>query len=409
MKNNIYFDVEMYNGERFRSAVLKKVALFPTKTGELSVTPFELDVPVMIRKKRSSNDVFDQFFNDSFFGRTETIEYKAKSNTLKINVSDLPGTKPASFSGAVGKYNFKTEFDKSEVEANESINLKVTVSGTGNIKLLEVPKPQLPPGFEQYEPKVTDKIVRNGKINGTKVVEYLLVPRIPGVKKIPAMEFSYFDLDQKRFVTLATPEHVVKVAEGEANYDLAGTGLSKEDVKLLSQDIRYIKTSDFNLRKRQDLKVVGTWFWYAFIFPALILGIVLVVKKRQDKLHGNVELLKYRKAEKQSRARLKNAKNELTQNNLGLFFTELSQALFGYLEDKLGINKADFTLDKALAELTRRSVNEELLSKVKEISEKCEYARFAPASQNHDSATELYESAVKLIIDLEDNIRTKRR
>lgn len=409
MKNNIYFDTEMYNGERFRSAVLKTVALFPTKTGELSVTPFELDVPVMIRR-RKTNDVFDQFFNDSFFGRTETVDFTAKSNTLKINVSNLPQNNvPASFKGAVGKYTFKTEFDKSDVKVNESITLRVTIEGTGNIKLLEVPKPNLPKGFEQYEPKVTDNIIRKGNVSGSKVVEYLLVPRIPGVKKIPPIEFTFFDLSQKRYVTLATPEHVINVAEGEGGYETAGTGLSKEDVKLLSEDIRYIKTSGFDLEKKQDFRSIGMWFWMMLILPVVILASLLIFKKRQDALHGNVKLLRYRKAEKQARERLKKAKKELTGGKLVEFHSELSQALFGYLEDKLGIQKSDFTLDRALRELELRGVSEELCSQVKTISEKCEFARFAPASQTSENSNELYENAVKVIVTLEDSILAKKR
>ena len=409
MTNNIYFDVEMYNGERFRSAVLKTVALFPTKTGELAVTPFELDVPVMIRR-RKSNDVFDQFFNDSFFGRTETVEFKAKSNTLKINVGNLPQQNvPESFKGAVGKYTFKTEFDKSDVKVNESISLRVTIEGTGNIKLLEVPKPSLPAGFEQYEPKVTDKIERKGNVKGTKVVEYLLVPRIPGVKKIPPLEFTFYDLSQKRYVTLATPEHVINVAEGEGGYDAAGTGLSKEDVKLLSEDIRYIKTSSFDIQKKQDFRSIGLWFWLMLILPLIALGSVLTFKKRQDALHGNVKLLRYRKAEKQARERLKKAKKELSIGKLVEFHSELSQALFGYLEDKLSIQKSDFTLDRALRELDLRGVPEGLCEQVKNISEKCEFARFAPASQTSENSNELYENAVKVIVTLEDSILAKKR
>lgn len=409
MGNNIYFDVEMYEGERVRAAVIKKVALFPTKTGELSVTPFELDVPVQIRRRRTG-DIFDQFFNDSFFGRAETVQFKAKSNTLKINVRPLPEqNKPSSFKGAVGKYNFKTEFDKSDITANESIALKINVEGTGNIKLIEVPKPVLPAGFEQYEPKVSDKINRKGVIGGTKIIEYLLVPRIPGVNKIPAMEFSYFDLNQRRYVTLATPEHIINVREGTGSYEAAGTGLSKEDIRLLSEDIRYIKLSDFNLEKKREFSAVGLWFWIMLVFPAALLGVLLYVKQKQDALQGNVQLLRYRKAEKQARERLKKAKKELLANNLSVFHSELSMALFGYLEDKLGIKKSDFTLDRALKELSSRNVKDELIEKVKEISERCEFVRFAPASQTTENSNELYENSVKLIIELEDSVTVKKR
>ena len=141
---NINFEIGMYKGERFRVAKIKQVALFPSKTGTLSVTPFELNVPVIVKKKRTGNDIFDEFFNDSFFGRTETVEYKTKSNTIKVNVEPLPSGAPASFSGAVGDFNFKAELDKNDVVTNESITLRLTIGGSGNIKLLKVPEIQLP-------------------------------------------------------------------------------------------------------------------------------------------------------------------------------------------------------------------------------------------------------------------------
>ncbi|MFC2134672.1 BatD family protein, partial [Bacteroidota bacterium] len=156
---NIMFNIEMYNGERYRAATIKTVALFPSKTGKLSVTPFELNVPVLVRKKRKRSDIFDQFFNDSFFGKTETVDYIAKSNKVIIDVSDVPKSNvPDSFNGAVGKYNFKAEINKSNVELNEGITLRVTISGQGNIKLLDVPEIKLPPGFEMYDPKTSETI-----------------------------------------------------------------------------------------------------------------------------------------------------------------------------------------------------------------------------------------------------------
>ncbi|NMB82676.1 MAG: protein BatD, partial [Ignavibacteria bacterium] len=186
----ITFDIGMYKGERYRVATIKKVALFATKTGQLSVTPFELNIPVIVKKKKTGNDIFDEFFNDSFFGRTETVDYLAKSNTLKVDVEPLPSTNvPSSFNGTVGNFNFKAEIDKNKVVTNESIMLRLTLSGSGNIQLLKAPEPQLPSGMDKYDPKVYDNVNKGSVVSGQKIVEYLIVPRSAGEKEIPSMEF----------------------------------------------------------------------------------------------------------------------------------------------------------------------------------------------------------------------------
>jgi hypothetical protein len=216
----INFTVEMYKGERYRAAEIKQVALFPTKTGVLNVTPFELNVPVIVKKKRTGNDVFDEFFNDSFFGRTETVQHLTKSNTLKVTVDPLPSSNvPSSFNGAVGNFNFKAEIDKNKVSTNESITLRLTVSGSGNIKLLNLPEPQLPAGFEKYDPKIYDNVNKGTVISGQKISEYLIVLRSPGAKEIPPIEFTYFNPSLKRYVTQSSPSFKIFVEKGVGQYE----------------------------------------------------------------------------------------------------------------------------------------------------------------------------------------------
>jgi len=407
---NINFAIEMYNGERFRAAVIKKSALFPTKSGELSITPLELKVPVLVKRKRNSRDFFDDFFNDSFFGRTETIEFDAVSNTLKINVLPLPNQNvPSSFKGAVGEYNFNVELDKSEVKQNEAVSLKLTLSGTGNVKLLDIPEIKLPPGFEKYEPRSTEKINRRNIVSGNKTVEYLIVPRIPGIKEIPPFEFSYYSLSQKKYITLTSSQFTIDVEPGEELYESGITGFSKENVRLLSQDIRFIKTSAINLQPRSELTLIQSWFWITLLAPVIILLTIVGIKTRHDKLTGNIQLMRYQKAEKAARSRLKLAKKSLSENNLTGFYTEVGEGLSTYLEDKLKIQKSDFTLSKAVEELNRRTVNSKLISNVKEVMERCEFARFAPEADDGGEAKTLYEKTIKTIAQLENSISGKRK
>jgi hypothetical protein len=407
---NINFDIGMYKGERYRVAKIKQVALFPSKTGSLSVTPFELNIPVIIKKKRQSNNsVFDEFFNDSFFSRTETVEFKAKSNTIKVEVEPLPGGAPTSYNGAVGNFNFKAEIDKNNVSTNESVTLRLTVNGSGNIKLLKVPEIQLPGGLEKYEPKSIDNVNSSGgTISGQKIVDYLLVPRSAGEKEIPPIEFTYFNPQSRKYVTLKSQPIKINVKQGIGGSEVATQGFSKEDVKFLNEDIRYIKTSNLNLEQRQEIALIKPWFWASLLVPFLALVGLVSFKKRQDKLSGNVQLLRYQKADKAARRRLKQSKAALDVNKISEFYSELSFALFGYLEDKLGIQKSEFTLEGAINKLTVENVKPDLIERVKHIAEKCEYVRFAPQGETSASAQEIYDEAVKVIIELDNVIAAKK-
>jgi len=410
ISNTINFNIEMYKGERFRAATIKKVALFPTKSGDLTISPFELKVPVLVRKRKERKDIFDDFFNDSFFGRTETVEYISKSNSLKIKVDPLPiQNQPASFSGAVGNFNFSSSIDKREVDVNEGITIKLSVSGQGNIKLLDVPKLVPPPGFETYDPKILESINRKGIISGSKNIEYLIVPRIPGVKEIPPIEFSYYDVSRKKYITEKTQPFSITVREGTGGYETNVSGYSKEDVKLLSEDIRFIKTSSFNLRRKVETTIFGLWFIAGIFIPLFVLVGGVMLKRRQDKLHGNVRLLRYQKAEKAARKRLKISQKALANDESTKFYNELSKALYGYLEDKLNIQTSDFSIDRALMVLSAREIPAQLIDNVKSISERCEFARFAPDNQIDTAASELYELAVKTIVDLESALIKKRK
>lgn len=406
---NISFDIGMYKGERFRVATIKRVALFPTKTGSLKVSPFQLNVPVIVKKKKTGNDIFDEFFNDSFFGRSETIQYEARSNTLKIEVDPLPSSNvPASFNGAVGNFNFKVELDKNRAVTNESLTLRMTVSGSGNIKLLKLPELQLPAGFEKYEPKVYDNVNKGSVISGQKIVEYLIVPRTPGEKEIPPIEFSYFNPSTKRYVTDKSQLFKISVIKGEGQYEPLAGGYSKEDVKLLSEDIRFINTSDFDLERKQEISLIKPWFWISFAVPLIALFTALGIQKRQNKIYGNVQLMKYQKAERAAKLRLKTAKRALDANQVSNFYSELSLALYGYLEDKLGIQKSDFTLELALEKLNQGKVAQELIDRVKAIAEKCEFVRFAPQGETSASASEIYNETVKVIVEVDSSLVRKR-
>ncbi len=410
VSNNISFTTEMYKGKQYRVGILKKVALFPSQLGELDVTPLVLDVPVQIRQKQKSRgNIFDDFFNDPFFNNYQTVKYTAKSNTIKLKVLPLPSANvPKSFNGAVGDYTMNSSISTTNTKTNNPISIKINISGKGNIQLLNMPEINLPPGFDKYEPKTSEKINRNGTINGEKTVEYLIVPRMAGKQKIPPVQFSYFNPANRSYKTLTTQAFTINVQQGTGPNNQSVAGFSKEEIKLLGQDIRYIKTSDYDLRKHGSPIIFQFGFWAASAVPLLLLGGLITWKRREDRLAGNVQLLRYQRAEKVARLRFKTAKNLMESNNQIGFYAEISQALFGYLEDKLHIPKAEISLERATEELEKKKIDIALIGSLKECTEKCEYVRFAPSKDGAAEMKDMYNDLTKVIIELEKSLSVKK-
>lgn len=399
---NISFSTEVIDGKQFSVGILKRAALFPTQTGSLEVTPFELNVPVSIQRKRNPNNIWDDFFGDPF-GRGETIEYLAKSNTAKIEVLPLPENgKPDSFKGAVGNFDFNVFLDKSETVNNEPISIKMKINGRGNIKLLELPSFELPTGFERYDPKINEQINRTGAISGFKEAEFLFVPRIAGIREIKPIEFSFFDPSKKSYVTLKSQPLTINIKQGTETqlFDYAG----KENIRQLGDDIRFIKTTYNDISKNKQLMIYHPAFWASVALPLFALVGLIGWKRRNDKLTGNIQLLKYQKAQKIAKSRFKLAKKLMEERKTEEFYSELSLALFGYLEDKLNIPKADFTIELAQESLRKKKIEEELVTRVKTSAEKSEFVRFAPGSKEKESMQQMYDEFSSIIIEIEKRI-----
>lgn len=400
--SNITFTTEVIDGKQYRVGVLKKAALFPTQTGKLEITPFELTVPIQLRRNRNRNNFFDDFFNAPF-GFNQTVEYNATSNKIIINVLSLPTEgKPDSFHGAVGNFSLNVDVDKTTAKTNEAVTLKVILSGKGNLELLEMPELNLPSGFEKYEPKTSENINKRNIISGSKTAEYLMIPRVVGTRVIPPVEFSYFNPTKKKYVTLRSKSFKLNITQGEQLPEVEYAG--KEDVQHLGSDIRFIKTSFEDIYKKEESVLFTTFFWVGGMAPMLILFIAVGWKKRNDKLAGNVALLRYSKAQKVGKNRLKKAKKLMQENNYQDFYTEVSLALFGYLEDKFHIPKAEFTIERAMDELRKLGVEESLIIDVKKAAEDCEFIRFAPGAEKSDAMQNMYDQLTTVIIDVEKNI-----
>jgi hypothetical protein len=402
----IQLTTETINGKQYRVGVLKKAALFPQRSGTLTIDPMEVECLVQMQTRRRSNDVFDQFFNDPFFGNVQNVKHQVRSQPVTITVLPLPPNDvPKSFAGATGKFSMDAWLDKKETKTNETVTLKVKISGRGNLKLLEAPAIAVPPDFDKYDPKISDNSTTQGdQIGGSRTFEYLLIPRHPGEQRIPAIEFSYFDVDKKNYVTLTSPEFVVTVEKGTESAQSYATGINKEDVKLLGEDIRFIKSGNISFHRKGDLFAGSFLFFVLALSP--ILGFIgfFVLVKRQEKIRGNILVVRNRKARKIAQRRLAEAKKFLQGQKREEFYTEISRALWGYVADKLGIPPSDLSIDVVRSSLELKNISAEIVGKLSATIEMCEFARFAPGVSSGELQN-VYNETVELISTMEEKLR----
>ncbi|MFN0158195.1 MAG: BatD family protein [Bacteroidota bacterium] len=404
---NVSLTNETIDGKQYRVGIIRRMALFPTQSGTLEISPMEVQTTVQIQSRRS-NDPFDAFFRDPF---GQTVNYMAKSDPVKVRVLPLPPGAPPSFKGAVGRFSMSTTLDKQATKTNEPISLKVTIQGSGNIKLLESPIVDLPVDFEQYTPKVSENINRRQeRISGSKVFEYILIPRYPGQKSIKPVTFSFYDLGKKEYVSLSSSPLDLKVEPGAAGVAPYVAGGSREDVQMLSQDIRFIKVSDGGLAKRgQFLHTSGVFFAMLLLPVAGFAGALFVSRNRQSMMSDEAGY-RNRRAIKVAQKGLKQADELLKGKNGGeknlQFYSEAARAMWKYLGDKLNIPPAEMSIDKVLGVLSVRSVNDQLSDNLKSLLETCEMARFTPTSTDPGEMQKTYDSAKRIIVELERTLKS---
>jgi len=401
---------EVIDGKRFLVAEIHKKAIFPQKSGKLSIDPMVIECIVQVQSKtrRSTGDaVFDQFFNNSIFNSYQNIKKSIGSNRLTLNVKPLPANgKPAGFSGAVGSFTLSSNIDKTELKANEAINLKYVISGKGNVKLVNKLNVDFPPDFEVYDPKITYKNQNTvNSVGGRTNFEYLIIPRNAGAYKIKAVQFTYFDLEKKRYITLSSPEYEINVAKGEGSQsNINYSGVNQEDIKYIGSDIRFIKTDNFSAQ------VIGSYFfgslnyYLSVLLPIVLFIVFIIVWKNQIRRRNDVLLMKHNKATKVSRKRLKKANEYLKQNRREEFFIEISQALWGYLSDKFGIPLSELSMDSVHDALLSKNVNEEIIKQFIKTLNECEFARFTPG-ESTSALDNIYNQGLDIIIKIERELK----
>jgi hypothetical protein len=394
---------EYVNGIEYTTAEIQKVIIVPQRSGKFTIDPMTMECVAQIRTQRNNNrsmDPFEAFFNDPFFNRNITnVQKELSSQSLGIEAKPLPeNNKPNSFAGAVGNYKFTSSIDKTELSTNEAVTVTLTVSGSGNIELLQMPEPVFPPDFEVYDPKITTSTDVNSQgMTGTKKAEYLAIPRRAGSFSIPPVEFSYFNPSSESYQTLYSEPYELSVVKGKETEGDGGVYASnQEDIKYLGSDVRHIMNDDAKLKPKH------TTFFASPTYFAILLGLLIVfvallfILKKRAEMAKDTAANRNRKADKVARGRLKNAYQHLKAKDQDKFYVEMSQALWGYIADKLGIERSKLSMDTVSETMKGKNVPDELTQQFVDTLNSCEFARFAPGSAE-EKMDDLYQRGIDVI------------
>ena len=398
---------EYINGVEYTVAEIQKVIVVPQRSGPLNIDPMSIECIAQIRTEsnnRRSNDPFDIFFNDPFFNRNVVnVKKELSTTTITLDVKSLPvNQKPESFAGAVGNYNFKSDIDKTELKTNEAFTLTLTVSGTGNVELLQMPEPNFPPDFEVYDPKITTSpsITAQG-LSGTKKAEYLVIPRRAGNFTLAPVEFSFFNPANGSYTNLLSDSYSIQVEKGSGDEGEGGVYASnQEGIKYLGSDVRHIMTGNPQLKAKRSV-FFGTSAYYVVLLAMLLAFIVLLLlSKKHEQQKQDTAANRNKKATKVARGRLKKADQYLKVKDQDKFYVEMSQALWGYIADKLGIERSKLSMDTVKEAMKEKNVPDDLTQQFVDTLNSCEFARFAPGSAE-EKMGDLYSKGIEVITKAE--------
>jgi hypothetical protein len=397
---------ERVDGTIYQVVTLSKRVLFPQKTGSLEIGDFSVDAEVEVVKTRPARNHRERYFYGEKVQYSQRVKKSLKSLPKEITVMPLPAAKPQSFEGMVGSFRMNVELTKDSIPANQATNLKISLSGSGNIKMLQPPAINFPPDFEVYDPEIsTNRDISDGGVSGTKVFDYVIIPRSEGQFEIPSIEFSYFDVLKKEYVTLRSESFKIMVGEGRnAAGQTTMRSYNKEEVKKLGSDIMYIYESPLPLHDKNK-RFVNSWlFWLLLFLPFVALGAFYFIHKKNKRIQADASLVKTRRATKLAKNRLKTAKKLKDEAKENEFYQEINRALLGYLSDRFNIPMAELSRENIESKLSSSKINQKYISSSTELLDACDYARFAPGPRE-EKLKNLYEQAVELISNIEKDLK----
>ena len=393
------FKVETYNGRQYRTVTWQQYVMFPQATGKLEIPSITYDGIVAMQNRNI--DPFEAFFN----GGSGYIEVKKqiKAPAITIEVDALP-QRPANFSGGVGSLTISAQIDKTEVKANDPVNLRVIVSGVGNMKLLKQPVVKMPNDFDSYDAKVTDKtkLTTNG-LEGSIIYDFLAVPRHQGSFEIPAIEYTYFDTKTNKYETVHTEPFQLKVAKGDGQTTVSSFA-GQEDVKQLASDIRYIHTGSTDLHGVNDFFFASTAYWISLAVLLVAFISLFVVFRHRAIENANIVKQRAGKANKVAVKRLKKAAKLMKTGQDGAFYDEVLRALWGYVGDKLNMPVDQLSRENISQQLSMNNVSSDTINQFISALDECEFARYAPGDAT-GNMNKVYEAAITAITQIANTMK----
>ncbi len=404
---NIEFKRESLDDKIYNTALLRTYVLIPQQSGTITIDPAELVCLVNVRAPQSaSSSLFDRFFQDEY----QTIRKRVTTPAVKVKVNPLPAGQPASFGGGVGNFGISARLTTDNLKTHDAASLVITVSGRGNVALLEEPKVNFPPDFEVYDTKTTENTDKsNGGTSGSKSFEYPFIPRSHGDFTIDPVEYSYYDVNAGKYVTLRTEPLHVKVAKGKGGdstpVTTVNSGVERKDVKSLADDIRFIFTGKPGLSGSGSFFVGSVFFW--ILLALMILGAtsVYLAFRKVAAMRADVAGTKNRRATKMAQKRLKLAGEYLDKNLYTAFYEELHKALIGFVSDKLNMDMSEISKDNIASALTEGGVSEEQTKAFTDLLDACEFARYSPDGGN-EAMRSHYDAALKVISSIDSGLKT---
>lgn len=391
---------ETINGKRYLVLEIRQTAVFPQKSGKITITPLEMDIIArVIYQARSGGSVWDQFFGGG--QRAQDHKLNIKSNSITLNVKKLPiANRPDNFSGIVGNFSIKSSLSRTELKANDATNLVITITGKGNLQHIEQLDIKFPPDFDVTEPNISDNInTRNRAVYGSRSFEYVMIPRSEGDFTIPQASFSYFDPTTQTYKTISSESYNIKVSKGDGS-GVTTTQSNQKSIKILDRDIRFIKNSSKSFHTVSSPFFATPWYFTLLLLPLLLFVIFLIVWRKQIEKNSNIVMMRDKKAKKVAKKRLKKASILLNENKKEDFYIEISKVLWGYLSDKYHIPLSQLSMESVEARFKEKGLEKESVDEFLATLNQCEFARFAPGDSSQ-LMKEMYDLTSDFIIKIE--------
>lgn len=389
-------EIEHYNGQNYMTAVLKKVLVFPQKSGQLKFNSGKYDITVVQYERVSGG----------FFSTNVPVEKEihVAPGDLTVNVMPLPTPQPNGFTGAVGQFSLDSKLSSENLRTNEAASMTITISGVGNIRYVKAPEIDFPADFEQYSPRNDiDANITGNNVKGKLTTEYTFVPQTPGDYMIPLSEFVYFDPAKKEYISIAIPERNIKVAKGVGT-TVGSTPVEQKDINASMTDILHIKQGIHDMKPSHSLYLYETGYWIIWLILSMMLACAIIYTRRISERNADIVGRRLAKAGKVGRKRLKQAKSFMEGNDdqsADRFYEEVLKAMWGYIGDKFRVPSSQLTRQNISTNLSAHNVSDDIIAQVVRVLDDCEMARYTPSSTSADVRKEVLEMAENAINSLE--------